>query len=189
MTRHERLTLVVGHLVYQQVLLARARALLQRIAMQRPGPAAGGPGDDAARRSARGGEDEVSEEIVVWGDADDGGGGGVDVLTLDPWMWTFTIAVIDLGPIPPFNPPPGGGNDTPPPSDPCAQLRLSIQSMQLSIAANETAIRAYDELIAEADSAEERKSLRRQKQQAKDSNRQMREAIAAAQAQMSALDC
>lgn len=179
-TRKELLT-IVGSTVYASVFRQRAEYLLENLHR--------GAGNQMRQSLASAGEDEVSEEIVVWGDRDEGGsGGGTDVLTLDPWMWEFEIAIIDrFGPLPdPGNTP--TGDDTPTPT-PCELLAQQIASMKSVIAAEETAIKAIEELLAEADSPAERKALQQQKRNALKNIRETRDLISKMKDEMKQLDC
>lgn len=132
-------------------------------------------------------EEEVSEEVVVVADSDDTGGGGVDVITLDPWMFEDHISTGHVIDLPTPGDLPGGGDDTP--DDPCAQLQNTINQMRSVIAADQTAINGLNELIAQADSAAEKEALREEKRKVKDDIQQLKEAIDDLEQQMKDMDC
>lgn len=122
----------------------------------------------------------------MWGDRDDSsGGGGTDIVTLDPWMWEFTIK-ISVPRTVPTNPNPSPGDDTP---DPCAALAQSLATLNAVLEADKTALQAFDELIAAANSPAERKALRAQKRETQKSIQETEQLIQDVKAEMAKLKC
>lgn len=166
----------VGNRVYGASLRLKAERLRR------------GQHQSAAMRMAVAGDDEVSEEIVVYGESDDPGGGGTDVLTLDPWMFEFHIEVA----VPPLgipNPSPTPGDDTPEEDDPCTSYRQSLAMLEASLAADQTALKALDELIANADTRAEKKALREEKRALKQTIKDTEQTIEDLQAAMNDEGC
>lgn len=163
----------VGHRVMAAMM--SVRATMARNAMN----------GSAARRTAD--EEEPSVEVVVWGDTDeDPGGGGTDVLQLDPWMFEAHITIT----VPPslsWPPPPPGGTDDPPKE--CQVGLAALDAEKSNLAAEQTALKVLQDFLAQADSHEEKASIRSQIRQVKDSISDIQKQISTDEATLKTQGC
>jgi hypothetical protein len=162
----------VGQRVFAAMMQARAAAL-------------------AAHNGSAGltadGDDDVSVEVTVWGDSDeDSGGGGTDVLQLDPWMFQASIKITVPWNLPD---PPQGPHGTDDPPDECKMGLAALDAMKSNLAADQSALNALETMLAQAGSHEEKKAIRGQIRQVKDSIAENQNQIASETANLKSEGC
>lgn len=160
----------VGHRVLAAMMQARALSALA---------------NGSAGRLTADADDDVSVEVTVWGDTDEGGG-GTDVLELDPWMFEATIHITVPWSLPD---PPQGPHGTDDPPDECKTGLAALDAMKSNLAEQQTSLSVLETLLAQADSHEEKKAIRGQIRQVKDSMAETQTQIASETANLKSEGC
>ncbi|MGQ3488163.1 hypothetical protein [Roseovarius pacificus] len=134
--------------------------------------------------------EQYSEVVIVYPPNRDSGNKDPLVSLLEQIIIDGVVDIrIPLPPPPPLDPDPEPTDPEPPELDPCEEMQFSMDSLDIAIAADEAAIGLLEDLLKQADTKEERKSIRQQIKAAKDSIRDSKRLKKDIRQAMEDLDC